>query len=231
MACGQRKAIAEVRVGERVIATDPQTGESGARAVERVIRSEGQKTLVRVRVSGELITATDRHPFWVEGQGAYREAAELRPGDVLREPDGERAAVESVRVMAPAPERVHNLTVAGLHTYYAGQAPVLVHNAGCLTDGERIGIVREALQRKGNYGLGSASRREADELGQAFVGPGFTRSRREPGILLSRDGLRRYRPPSFKPELGRYQANLERRFEPGPRQRFNGNGHLDISDP
>jgi len=131
MAGGGAKAIAEIDVGERVIATDPQTGESGARAVERVIRSEGQKTLVRVRVSGELITATDRHPFWVESARAWRDAAELRPGDVLREPDGERAAVESVRVLEPRPERVHNLTVAGLHTYYAGKAPVLVHNAGC----------------------------------------------------------------------------------------------------
>jgi NAD(P)-dependent dehydrogenase (short-subunit alcohol dehydrogenase family) len=134
MAGGGAKAIAAIDVGERVIATDPQTGESGARAVERVIRSEGRKTLVRVRVSGQVLTATDRHPFWVESQGAWRDAAELRPGDVLREPDGERAAVESVRVLEPEPERVHNLTVAGLHTYYAGKAPVLVHNAGCVPD-------------------------------------------------------------------------------------------------
>ena len=95
-----------------------------------MIQSEGLKTLVRMRVGGELISATELHPFWVEGQGAWRRAAELRPGDVLREP-GERAAVEAVRVLEPEPERVHNLTVAGLHTYYAGEAPVLVHNAGC----------------------------------------------------------------------------------------------------
>jgi hypothetical protein len=70
-------------------------------------------------------------PVWVESRGAWVDAAELRPGDVLREPGGERTPVESVRVIAPEPERVHNLTVAGLHTYYAGKAPVLVHNAGC----------------------------------------------------------------------------------------------------
>lgn len=91
-----------------------------------------------------------------------------------------------------------------------------------------MGIVREAFQRKGNYGLGRASRSEADELGMDFVGPSFTRSKRDPRILISQDGLRQYRPPSYKPNMGRTQANFERRFEPGGR--FNANGHLDI-DP
>jgi hypothetical protein len=131
MADGRSKAIADIAVGERVIATDPRGGETGARAVERVIVGEGRKTLVRVRVSGQILTATDNHPFWVESRGAWVDAAELRRGDVLREPGGERAAVESVRILAPRRERVHNLTVAGLHTYYAGKAPVLVHNANC----------------------------------------------------------------------------------------------------
>jgi len=95
-----------------------------------------------------------------------------------------------------------------------------------LTVGERIGMLREASRRTGNYGLGSASRREADTLGQDFVGPGFTRSKRDPRILISRDGLRQYRAPSFKPKLGRYQANFERRLKPGGG--FGANGHLDI---
>jgi filamentous hemagglutinin len=61
-----------------------------------------------------------------------------------------------------------------------------------------------------------------------FVGPGFTRSTRDPRILIGQDGLRQYRPPSHKPNLGRTQANFERRFEPGGK--FNAKGHLDI-DP
>lgn len=131
MASGERRTIARVELGERVLATDPRSGETGARAVERVIVGEGRKTLVRVRVSGKVISATDRHPFWVEGRRAWVGARDLRPGDMLREPGGERAPVESVRALAPEPERVYNLTVAGLHTYYAGEAPVLVHNENC----------------------------------------------------------------------------------------------------
>jgi aryl-alcohol dehydrogenase-like predicted oxidoreductase len=71
-----------------------------------------------------------------------------------------------------------------------------------------------------------AGRRDELLLAMDFVGSGFTRSKRDPGILISQDGLRQYRPPSYKPNLGRRQANFERRFEPGGR--FNANGHLDV---
>lgn len=78
-----------------------------------------------------------------------------------------------------------------------------------LTDGERVGIVREAFQRKGLYTLGRGTAKEANELGRDFVRPGFRRSRRNPDVLTSKDGLRVYRPPSYKPRLGRTQANFE----------------------
>jgi hypothetical protein len=41
---------------------------------------------------------------------------------------------------------------------------------------------------------------------------------------VSRD--RQDREPTYKPILGRTQANLERRFAPG--EPFNASGHLDI---
>jgi hypothetical protein len=97
-----------------------------------------------------------------------------------------------------------------------------------LTTGEEVGIVRNALQGAGNFGLGSATEAEADRLGRDFVGPGFTRSASNRNILISADRLRIYRPPTYKPNLGLYQANFERRFEPG--RAINGNGHLDILD-
>jgi len=111
----------------------------------------------------------------------------------------------------------------------AAKAPRIAGGAAGLTDAQRAGILREAFQRKGNFGVGSATRADADLLGRDFVGPGFTRSRSNPDILTSADGLRKYRPPSFKPSRGGYQANLERRFESGGR--FNSNAHIDILDP
>jgi hypothetical protein len=44
--------------------------------------------------------------------------------------------------------------------------------------------------------------------------------------MLSADGLRQFRPPSYKPRLGKTQANFEaRRVNKG---RWQSNGHLDI---
>jgi hypothetical protein len=94
---------------------------------------------------------------------------------------------------------------------------------------ERSGILRDAARGKGNYGLGSGTSREADALGRDWVGQGHTVAN-DGKTLVSSDGLRQYRPPSFKPNIGRHQANFERRFE-GQRSRgWQGNGHLNITD-
>lgn len=98
-----------------------------------------------------------------------------------------------------------------------------------LTWAEKSGILRDAAAGKGNYGLGSATSSEADALGRDWVGEGYTVAS-DGKTLVSSDGLRQYRPPSFKPNMGRTQANFERKFE-GQRSRgWQGNGHLDITD-
>jgi hypothetical protein len=47
--------------------------------------------------------------------------------------------------------------------------------------------------------------------------------------LVSENGLRVYRPASFKPKLGKYQANFEYRVEGQRTGRPISNGHLDIT--
>lgn len=46
--------------------------------------------------------------------------------------------------------------------------------------------------------------------------------------LVSADGLRQWRPPSYKRNLGKWQSNFESRLL--PRGQWQGNGHLDITD-
>jgi hypothetical protein len=48
MADGTRKPIKDVRVGDTVLATDPETGESGPRRVTTLIQGDGEKRLVDV---------------------------------------------------------------------------------------------------------------------------------------------------------------------------------------
>jgi hypothetical protein len=88
-------------------------------------------------------------------------------------------------------------------------------------------MLRAAAQGKGNFGVGSATLEQAKVLGLAWVGPGYRVSKTDPGILLSYDGLRMYRSPTFKPKGPTYfQANLQSRYkDSGP---WPNNAHVGI---
>ncbi|MFJ9826250.1 polymorphic toxin-type HINT domain-containing protein [Streptomyces sp. NPDC101160] len=134
---GKAVPIEDLKVGDKVLATDPQTGESVEKDVTDVIIGTGQKNLVKVSVDvdGELgdqeaaITATDNHPFWVASVGKWVKATDLRPGQWLRTSSGTLVQIAEISHWTQQ-ATVRNLTVADIHTYYvlAGAVPVLVHN-------------------------------------------------------------------------------------------------------
>ncbi len=138
LADGTKKPIRDVKVGNKVLATDPQTGETAARPVTKLIVHSGNHTMVDVRLAdGTTITATDRHPFWDATTGEFTYALDLRPGDKVRESDGTLLAVAGTRIY-DADVTAYNLTVDGIHTYYAGATPVLVHNS-CFSAADALG--------------------------------------------------------------------------------------------
>lgn len=65
-------------------------------------------------------------------QGRWVAAGKLEPGDLLLLADGSTGSVTQVGSRLDL-LRVHNLPVAGIHTFYValGDSSVLVHNAGC----------------------------------------------------------------------------------------------------
>ncbi len=87
------------------------------------------------------------------------------------------------------------------------------------------GILRDAVKGKGIYSLGESTVSEAMEAGKAWTGPGASVAS-DGKTLISADGLRQFRPPSYKPNLGKTQANFEWR-NVGQTQ-WQGNGHLTI---
>ena len=89
-------------------------------------------------------------------------------------------------------------------------------------------ILRRAARVKGNAGIGSTTRAEAEALGRAWVGPNH-KADKTGTILISADGLRQYRPPTFKPNWqgGVWQANFQSRDVPWGF--WTNNGHLDIT--
>ncbi|MEU4218228.1 polymorphic toxin-type HINT domain-containing protein [Actinoplanes sp. NPDC026623] len=136
MADGTRKAISLVRVGDRVVATNPTTGRTRVKRVTDVIVGTGQKHLVEIKVDTrggrDKIVATDEHPFWVANLKAWVNAKDLRSGYRFETADHRPATVRGIPRPWTAEATVYNLTVEGLHTYYvfAGVSPILVHNCG-----------------------------------------------------------------------------------------------------
>ncbi|MEU6408840.1 RHS repeat-associated core domain-containing protein [Microbispora sp. NPDC046933] len=144
MADGSRKPISAVRVGDKVLAADPETGETRPEEVTGLITGEGDKQLIHITVDTDgpggtatgTVTATDGHPFWEPVLEKWLTADRLKPGMWLRTGAGTHVQVTAV-TRETAHTRVYNLTVAHLHTYHvlAGSTPILVHNSGCGPDG------------------------------------------------------------------------------------------------
>jgi RHS repeat-associated protein len=156
MADGTAKPIEEVEVGDLVLATDPETGNTQPGAVVDTITSSGDKVLVEVSIATQgsppvsvrlnwldrvvqslvaTVTATENHLVWDTAEVRWVRAGDLQRGDQLLTADGERARITASHAHTDT-RSVYNLAIAGIHTYYvlAGEIPVLVHNAppsGC----------------------------------------------------------------------------------------------------
>lgn len=154
MADGTRKRIDQVKRGDVVLATDPETGETGPRKV--IATHPHSDQLLTLRTStGEIVTTED-HKYWNATDREWQESQHLDEGDRLLSADGDMVTVEGLdwaRLhLAPA----YDLSVAGVPTYYvgAGVEAVLVHNCFAL----------EAL---------SASGRAADKGGLSRAGRAY----------------------------------------------------------
>ncbi|MFY1690541.1 polymorphic toxin-type HINT domain-containing protein [Plantactinospora sp. WMMB782] len=135
MADGSTKPIKDVKTGDRVLATDPETGETTGKKVVathvNIDKDLADVTVVDPKTGARAtLHTTQSHPFWNDTAETWTDAKGLRSGDRLASPG---------RVMAPAvlsvsawdgTAEMRDLTVAEVHTYYvmAGGTPVLVHN-------------------------------------------------------------------------------------------------------
>ncbi|WP_327710903.1 polymorphic toxin-type HINT domain-containing protein [Streptomyces sp. NBC_00464] len=155
LADGTTKPIADLRPGDEVTSTDPQTEVTAAEKVERHIVTKDDKEFTDLLLTPEpaashavgpvaapatgagtprpvKLTTTWHHPFWDATHHRWTDARNLKPGTELQRPGGATAVVSAVRNYR-ASGVTYDLTVGVVHTYYvvAGATPVLVHN--CLT--------------------------------------------------------------------------------------------------
>ncbi|MFG1610898.1 RHS repeat-associated core domain-containing protein [Actinoplanes sp. NPDC049265] len=141
MADGTTKPIAEIKPGEKVYASDPETGTHGNRTV--LASWPHDDDLMSLDLTSGTVTTTEDHPFWNTTDQRWERADALDTGDQLTAPIG------SITIKGLRPETAHrfpaySLTVEDIHTYYvlAGNAPVLVHNCGELIAGPSLGALR-----------------------------------------------------------------------------------------
>ena len=153
------KAIARIRVGDRVFAKNEVSGETGYKPVTARYGNPYQdQETVYIEVSdglGKIQTLVSNriHPFYSDGK--WIKAEDLKAGSRLFAENGAEQTVQSVTVK-PEPLQAYNLTVADWHTYFvtgdkAEMEGVWVHNDcpyGNLSDNKFVGEGKNLHQLK-----------------------------------------------------------------------------------
>jgi hypothetical protein len=111
------RPIELIRAGDQVLSQSTETGALAFQPVRVVHHNPPGKTIRVALENGETLVPSIYHRFWIAGKG-WAMARDLKPGDVLRLLGG-RAAVTSADPGETVP--VHNLTIAGDHTYFVGE--------------------------------------------------------------------------------------------------------------
>ncbi|AEV81563.1 Teneurin-3 [Actinoplanes sp. SE50] len=136
LANGTSKPISDIKIGDKVRATDPQTGKDTAEPVETLYDNLDHDfvdlTVKHPDGTSAVINTTAHHPFWDQSDHKWTDAADLQVGHHLRDTHGQAATTITKVHAYTGAHHMHNLTVTSLHTYYvlAGATPVLVHNCG-----------------------------------------------------------------------------------------------------
>ncbi|MER7335702.1 MULTISPECIES: polymorphic toxin-type HINT domain-containing protein [unclassified Micromonospora] len=92
LADGTSKRIEDVKVGDRVLAADVESGEKQSRPVTHLIKGDGIKKLVTIVIDADgksgsksnTIVATDGHRFWLPDAGIWVTADQLKVGAWLQ---------------------------------------------------------------------------------------------------------------------------------------------------
>jgi RHS repeat-associated protein len=128
------RPIEDIELGDRVLARNPETGETGLKSVTDLIRLNKRQiwevSLSRDGEASEFFETTDDHPWWIvdaDGQGKWKETAELTEGLTVTTADHLTMIVTKV-VQTDRVDGTYNLTVADFETYFVGKNKVLVHN-------------------------------------------------------------------------------------------------------
>jgi hypothetical protein len=124
-----RIPIGQVKIGDRVLAQNVESGELAYRPVVAVT-TRGPGTRLKMGLGPDSIMSTPTHPFWVLGEG-WQMSKQLDAGKTLHALSG-GVKVESIEEQSEADqlpaEFAYNLIVDDFHTFFVGDQGLLVHD-------------------------------------------------------------------------------------------------------
>jgi hypothetical protein len=117
--------IERVKVGDRVLAQDPESGELAFKCVvTTTVRPPSP--IVTITANDESIGVTEGHPFWVNGSG-WVLAKAINEGACLFSVGGGCNVQSNVSDLER--QSAYNLIVSDFHTYFVGNHKLLVHDS------------------------------------------------------------------------------------------------------
>jgi hypothetical protein len=151
--------IQDVKIGDLVLSYNEVKGVEEYKEVVHLVTGDSVHKVVIVELAtGELIEATAKHPFYVEGE--WIDADSLLVGEKLFDGDG-YVSIKSIEFYEKN-LKVYNFTVSDNHNYFVGNDGVLVHNTNKKTcnifdaNGEidrAISISSMKLQKKWKHAI------------------------------------------------------------------------------
>lgn len=178
LANGAAVPISQLKVGEKVLATDTRTGKTQPETVAAVlVHHDSDLYDLKIKASGRtsVIDTTRNHLFWNPGTGGqggrWVKAGVLRYGDHLRTSGGGYATVTGGWTPEDTYGWMWDLTIPGNsdHDFYiaAGDATVLVHN----DNGDKCKTAQDAANDalEGGQTRGAASRLTLPDGGDSIT--------------------------------------------------------------
>lgn len=131
--------IEQIKAGDLVVSADPETGAVvSSRVAGTFVTPDHVVFDVTFRASPRPIRVTRGH-LWFTLDRGWIPTEELEPSEPLLRADGAIERVDDV-LDVDAHETVYNFEVERTHTYFVGEARVLVHNPNFRPGGNRIDV-------------------------------------------------------------------------------------------
>ena len=128
MAKNTYKDIEQICVGDYVLSYNEKDGTVSYQRVVGTFSNQVYQT-VQLTINGERIETTINHPFYSPIYKCWIQAGVLVAGDCVMDSNGNVQTIQSTKTVNHSdPVTVYNFTVENTHTYFVGNASILVHN-------------------------------------------------------------------------------------------------------